>query len=250
VAVCAYNVPELHMMANSTAGARRKVLVVEDDQAMGVALRDGFSYEGWEVVLARDGAEALRLARQSCPELMILDVMLPGISGFDVCKKLRSDGNNVPIIMLTARGQEIDKVVGLRLGADDYVTKPFSFMELMARVEAVLRRAGGGPAGHSSSGSYAFGDVTVDFTRHEARKGDACLDLTPRELKLLGFFIRHRGEVITRDQLLDAVWGYTSIPFTRTVDAHIARLRKKIEDTPDDPRFIVTVHRLGYKFAG
>jgi DNA-binding response OmpR family regulator len=228
---------------------KRKVLVVEDDAAMGVALRDGFAYEGYEVVLATNGPDGLRLARQSCPELVILDVMLPGVSGFDVCKTLRAEGNNVPIIMLTARGQEIDKVVGLRLGADDYVTKPFGFMELMARVDAVLRRAGGG-ACNGSSGCYTFGDVTVDLAHHEARKGDRRLDLTTRELKLLGFLIRHRGEVITRDQLLDAVWGYTSLPFTRTVDAHVARLRKKIEDAPEDPRFIVTVHRLGYKFAG
>jgi len=233
-----------------TSGMKRKVLVVEDDQAMGVALVDGFTYEGWEVVLARDGAEGLRLARASCPEIMILDVMLPGMSGFDVCKKLRTEGNNVPIIMLTARGQEIDKVVGLRLGADDYVTKPFSFMELMARIEAVLRRAGGAPGAAGASGNFTFGDVTVDFAHHEVKKGEERLDLTPRELKLLGFLIRHRGEVITRDQLLDAVWGYTTLPFTRTVDAHVARLRKKIEDAPEDPRYIVTVHRLGYKFAG
>lgn len=231
-------------------GLKRKVLVVEDDQAMGVALLDGFTYEGYDVVLATTGPEALRVARQCCPDIVILDVMLPGISGFDVCKKLRAEGNHVPVIMLTARGQEIDKVVGLRLGADDYVTKPFSFMELSARVEAVLRRAGGGAAGNGAAGCYTFGDVTVDFARHEAHKADTRLDLTPRELKLLGFFIRHRGEVITRDQLLDAVWGYSSLPFTRTVDAHVARLRKKIEDAPDDPRFIVTVHRLGYKFAG
>lgn len=238
------------MTREGLAGPKRRVLIVEDDAAMGVALTDGFGYEGWEVHLARDGAEGLRLARQSCPELMILDVMLPGISGFDICKRLRAEGNAVPIIMLTARGQEIDKVVGLRLGADDYVTKPFSFMELMARVEAVLRRSSGSVTSSGATGCYSFGDVNVDFHRHEATKGGVRLDLTPREITLLGFLVRHRGEVITRDQLLDAVWGYSSIPFTRTVDAHVARLRKKIEDCPDDPRFILTVHRIGYKFAG
>lgn len=245
-----YKLQESQVDTKLTSGMKRKVLVVEDDAAMGVALKDGFAYEGYEVVLAATGAEGLRLARQSCPELVILDVMLPGISGFDVCKTLRAEGNNVPIIMLTARGQEIDKVVGLRLGADDYVTKPFGFMELMARVDAVLRRAGGSGGCSGTSGCFAFGDVTVDLAHHEAHKGGQRLDLTTRELKLLGFLIRHRGEVITRDQLLDAVWGYTSLPFTRTVDAHVARLRKKIEDAPEDPRFIVTVHRVGYKFAG
>ena len=228
----------------------KKVLVVEDDEAMAVALRDGFAYEGYEVAVAREGLSGLHAAEHAALDLVILDVMLPKMSGLDVCKRLRGNGNNVPIIMLTARGQEIDKVLGLRLGADDYVTKPFSFLELLARVDAVLRRAGG-PAGCGKGAAcYSFGDVTVDFKRHEARKGSDRLELTPREFRLLDFFVKHRGQVVTRDQLLDGVWGYTTVPFTRTVDTHVAKLRKKIEDVPAEPRFLVTVHRLGYKFLG
>jgi DNA-binding response OmpR family regulator len=225
-----------------------KVLVVEDDEAMAVALRDGFSYEGFEVEVARDGEAGLQLAREVDPDIMILDVMLPKMTGLEVCKTLRGDGADLPIIMLTARGQEIDKVLGLKLGADDYITKPFSFMELMARVEAVLRRCGSGPARRESSLSFA--DVTIDFDRHEATKGDRSIDLSPREFRLLQFFAEHRGDVVTREQLLDAVWGYDTIPFTRTVDTHVAKLRKKIEDEPSDPRHLITVHRVGYKFVG
>jgi DNA-binding response OmpR family regulator len=225
-----------------------RVLVVEDDEAMAVALRDGFVYEGYEVAVARDGEAGLRMARENPPDLMILDVMLPKMTGLEVCKTLRGDGADLPIIMLTARGQEIDKVLGLKLGADDYITKPFSFMELMARVEAVLRRCGSASAGRASSLSFA--DVAIDFDRHEATKGDQPIDLSPREFRLLQFFAEHKGDVITREQLLDAVWGYDTIPFTRTVDTHVAKLRKKIEDEPSDPRHLITVHRVGYKFVG
>jgi two-component system alkaline phosphatase synthesis response regulator PhoP len=223
------------------------VLVVEDDEAMAVALEDGFKYEGYNVRVARDGASGLRLATEVDHDLIVLDVMLPKMSGLDVCKKIRRQGSKVPVIMLTARGQEIDKVLGLKTGADDYVTKPFSFLELMARVEALLRRC----AGYEGAlGSYRFGDVEVDFERSEARKGRSPVSLSPREFKLLRFLIDHRGEVLPRERLLDAVWGYDNVPFTRTVDMHIAKLRKKIEDTPQDPTFIVTVHRVGYKFTG
>lgn len=222
-----------------------RVLVVEDDEAMAVALRDGFVYEGYEVTVARDGEAGLALAREQPPDLMILDVMLPRMNGLEVCKLLRGEGSELPIIMLTARGQEIDKVLGLKLGADDYVTKPFSFMELMARVEAVLRRAH--PGGRTQQAAQRFGDVTVDLARHEASKGGVPLELSPREFRLLGYLLERRGEVVSREELLDAVWGYDSIPFTRTVDTHIAKLRKKIEDDPADPRHIITVHRLGYK---
>jgi two-component system alkaline phosphatase synthesis response regulator PhoP len=223
------------------------VLIIEDDEAMSVALRDGFSYEGYTVTLARDGEAGLALATAHRPDLIILDVMLPKMTGLDVCRQLRAGGDGVPIIMLTARGQEIDKVLGLKLGADDYVTKPFGFMELMARAEAVLRRARGGTA---PLDGYRFGEVAIDFKRHEATRAGAPLELSPREFQLLAFFIRHRGEVVTRETLLDAVWDYNAIPFTRTVDMHIAKLRKKLEDNPADPRWIVTVHRLGYKFTG
>ncbi len=224
-----------------------KVLVVEDDPAMAVALRDGFDYEGYQVSVAKDGAAGLSAATEDNWDIVILDVMLPKMSGLDVCKQLRNDGNQVPIILLTARGQEIDKVLGLKLGADDYVTKPFSFMELMARVEAILRRA---TKSSASIDIYEFGDVFLDFKKCEALKGKTGLELSHREFNILKYFIEHRGEVLTRDQLLDSVWGYESFPLTRTVDTHIAKLRQKIEDDPGNPNFIVTVHRVGYKFMG
>jgi len=225
------------------------VLIVEDDRAMAVALSDGFAYEGFQVEVATDGEEGLRLAHEARPDLMILDIMLPKMTGLEICKALRDEGSNVPIIMLTARGQEIDKVLGLKLGADDYVTKPFSFMELRARVDAVLRRSTS-TSGHINGGIHEFGSFTVDLDHHAASKDGVDLNLTPREFRLLGHFIEHRGEVVTREDLLDSVWGYDTIPFTRTVDTHIAKLRKKIEENPADPNLIVTVHRLGYKFVG
>jgi DNA-binding response OmpR family regulator len=227
----------------------RKVLIVEDDEAMSVALRDGFSYEGYDVAVATDGEAGLKLASAATPDLILLDVMLPKMTGLDVCRQLRDGGNNVPIIMLTARGQEIDKVLGLKTGADDYITKPFGFMELLARAEAVLRRCAI-PGQTAAPDCYRFGDVILDFKRHEAKKGGAPIELSPREFQLMAFFIRHRGEIVTREKLLDEVWDYNAIPFTRTVDMHIAKLRKKIEDNPADPRHIITVHRLGYKFVG
>lgn len=223
------------------------MLIIEDDQAMAVALRDGFEYEGYEVMLAHDGAMGLQLASETEVDLIILDVMLPKLSGLDLCQQLRAKGNNVPIIMLTARGQESDKVRGLKLGADDYITKPFSFLELTARVEAVLRRAAK-PTGQLER--YEFGDITLNFKTFQATKANRPLELSPREFDLLRYLIEHRGEVVTRDQLLDAVWGYQHFPFTRTVDMHIAKLRKKIEETPSEPRYIITIHRLGYKFLG
>ncbi len=225
-----------------------RILLVEDDEAMAVALQDGFTFEGHEVVRASDGVEGLRLARETPPEILILDVMLPKMTGLDVCKQLRADGSKMPIIMLTARGQEIDKVLGLKLGADDYITKPFSFMELMARVEAVLRRSQ--PMSTDGRAVVQLGDVTVDIARHQACKNGEPLALTPREFRLLAFFIEHRDEVVTREALLDAVWGYDTIPFTRTVDTHIAKLRKKIEEDPSDPKLLITVHRLGYRLVG
>jgi DNA-binding response OmpR family regulator len=223
-----------------------KVLIVEDDESMGAALKDGFEYEGYTVLSAKDGETGLRLAFESAPDLIILDLMLPKMSGLDVCKKIRGGGNDVPVIMLTARGQEIDKVRGLRTGADDYVTKPFGFMELMARVEAVLRRSGGASKGETRA---RFGNVEVDFDKCEARKAGQPIALSARELRLLEYFIAHRGEVLGRDRLLGAVWGYDSTTYSRTVDVHVAKLRRKIEDKHESPRHIVTVHGLGYKFT-
>ena len=228
------------------------VLVVEDDRAMAVGLRDGIGSEGYMVLYADDGEKGLKAAREKEPNIIILDVMLPKLNGLDVCRTLRNEGNDVPIIMLTARGQEVDKVLGLKLGADDYVTKPFSLMELLARIESILRRSSANRPGLESVGpeTFSFGDVSLDFRKHEARRKGNLMEMSPREFSMLSFFIQHRGQVVSRDQLLDAVWGYDHIPFTRTVDAHIAKLRKKIEDAPAEPRFLITVHRLGYKFTG
>jgi two-component system alkaline phosphatase synthesis response regulator PhoP len=222
-----------------------RILIVEDDPAMSVALRDGFEFEGHTVEMAADGDEGLRAATRGDHELIILDVMLPKLSGLDVCKQLRANGQSTPVIMLTARGQEIDKIVGLKLGADDYVTKPFSFLELTARVEAVLRRV----ARKSVAEEIAFGNVRLDFRTYQATRSEQPLDLTPREFRILRYFIDHSNEVVSREALLNHVWGYDSSAFTRTVDTHMARLRQKIEATPGEPRHLITVHRVGYKFV-
>ncbi len=227
-------------------GVPLRVLIVEDDPAMVVALRDGFKYEGYAVQVARDGHAALRAVSESNPDLIILDVMLPKTSGLEICRQLRAVGNHVPIIMVTARGQEIDKVQGLKLGADDYVTKPFSFLELIARAEAVLRRS----RGRAAPETCGFGDVTLDFRRREATRRGAPLELSSREFAILEYLVARRGEVVTREQLLQAVWGYESVPFTRTVDVHVAKLRRKIEPDQIEPRFLLTVHRVGYRFTG
>jgi DNA-binding response OmpR family regulator len=239
------------LTANAPEAASKRptgrVLIVEDDEATAFALRDGFEYEGYTVLVATDGLAAVRMAAEEQPTLILLDVMLPQMSGLDVCKQIRSTSTDVPIIMLTARGQEVDKVLGLKIGADDYVTKPFSFMELMARVEAVLRRSS---ARSESSGFYEFGDVRLDFRMLEATKGGQPLDLSPLEFKLMKFFIDNRQQVVTRDQMLKSVWNSQSALFTRTVDMHVAKLRKKIEDSPNHPRYIITIYGVGYKFLG
>ena len=225
-----------------------RILIVEDDLSLATALAEGLQYEGHTTLVARDGATGLRLAEQHGIDLMILDLMLPEVDGVEVCRRLRSRGSRVPIVMLTSKSQELDKVIGLKAGADDYLTKPFSFMELLARVEAVLRRSR-----HFGEQGYAhcFGDVTLDFRTREATKSGRTLTLLPREFRLLEYFVEHRGEVVSREQLLDSVWGYDALsPMTRTVDMHIAKLRQKIEDDSSDPRWIITVHRVGYKFTG
>jgi DNA-binding response OmpR family regulator len=212
---------------------------------MVLGLKDSCEYEGYEVAVARDGKEGLEKASTEKPDIILLDVMLPLMSGIDVCRALRRRGIETPIVMLTARGQETDKVVGLEVGADDYVTKPFSIAELLARIRAHLRRAAKQVV---ELDNFTFGDVEVNFKKYAARKGGQALELSAREFEILRYLIRHRGEIVTRDQLLDEVWGYDSSPFTRTVDNHIARLRQKIEPCPSEPQHIVTVHRLGYRF--
>jgi two-component system alkaline phosphatase synthesis response regulator PhoP len=221
------------------------ILIVEDDPAMSVALRDGFEFEKYNVEMATDGEDGLRLANRGDHDLIVLDVMLPKKSGLDVCKELRQNGSRTPVIMLTARGQEIDKIVGLKLGADDYVTKPFSFMELLARVEAVLRRVQRKTAGDE----FEFGDIRLDFRTYQASKSGDSIELTPREFRILRYFIEHAEQVVSREALLNHVWGYDSSAFTRTVDTHMARLRQKVEATPSEPRHLLTVHRVGYKFV-
>jgi two-component system alkaline phosphatase synthesis response regulator PhoP len=222
-----------------------KILIVEDEPDMVLGLKDNFEFEGYEVITATDGEAGLERARSAKPDLIILDVMLPRLSGLEVCKSLRGEGWEGPILMLTARGQEIDKVVGLELGADDYVTKPFSIRELLARVRAALRRTEGG---RKRLGRYSFADVDVDFEAYVAKKGDQSLELSPREFELLRYLIERKGETVTRDQLLEDVWGYDSYPSTRTVDTHIAKLRAKIGDSGSEPRWILTIHGMGYKF--
>jgi DNA-binding response OmpR family regulator len=223
-----------------------KILIIEDEPDMALGLRDNCEYEGYEVSVARDGEEGVARALEERPDLILLDVMLPKLSGLDVCRTLRKRGADTPIIMLTARGQEIDKVVGLEVGADDYVTKPFGINELMARVRAHLRRAAR-PAAEIET--YTFGDVELNFRTHHATKGGQPLDLSAREFEILKYFVRRPGEPVTRDQLLNDIWG-DQYPFSRTVDNHIAKLRQKIEDDPSEPRHIITLHRVGYKFLG
>jgi len=222
-----------------------KVLIIEDEPNMVLGLKDSCEYEGYEVAVARNGKEGLEKATTEKPDIILLDVMLPLMSGIDVCRTLRTRGIETPILMLTARSQEIDKVIGLEVGADDYVTKPFSIKELLARIRAHLRRASKQVVDIES---FTFGDVELNFKKYAALKSGQALELSAREFEILRYLIRRRGEIVTRDQLLDEVWGYRSTPVTRTVDNHIARLRQKIEQDPSEPRHIITVHRLGYRF--
>ncbi len=223
-----------------------KLLIVEDEPSMVAGLRDNFEYEGYEVLTAADGVSGLERALAETPDLVILDVMMPRMSGLEVCRQLKARRPSTPIIMLTARGQEVDKVVGLELGADDYVTKPFSIRELLARVKAVLRRA---QTQAAAPEKHAFGDVEVDLRSCQVSRKGKLLDFSTKEFDLLKYFLSHSGETLSRDRLLEDVWGYDHFPTTRTVDAHIVRLRQKLEPKPDEPRFILTVHGTGYKFV-
>ena len=234
-------------VAESSTSRKTRILIVEDEPAMVAGLRDNFEYEGYEVISAADGAEGLERALADNPDLVVLDVMMPRMSGLDVCKQLKTRRPSLPIIMLTARGQEIDKVVGLELGADDYVTKPFSIRELMARVKAVLRRV----STHAPPPEvYRFSDVEVNVRSNEVLRAGTAVDLSAKEFALLAYFVAHPAETLSRDRLLDAVWGYENYPNTRTVDTHIVHLRQKLEPNPEEPRFILTVHGSGYKFVG
>jgi len=224
-----------------------KILIVEDEEAILMALEDNLKLEGYEVESATDGEKGFSMASEGKFDLIILDIMLPRMDGFEVCKQLRQAGNTTPIMMLTAKSQEIDKVLGLELGADDYVTKPFSPRELLARVKALLRRSKQAQQGIDL---YAFGDVEVDFKRYEVKKAGQAIYLTALEFSLLHFLVQNKGQVITRDTILDDVWGKDVYIQPRTVDKHIAELRKKIEDDPASPEHIIGVRGVGYKFSG
>ncbi len=241
------SVPESTGNPEPSAGRKYRILIVEDEPAMVAGLRDNFEFEGYEVISADNGVSGLERALGDDPDLVVLDVMMPRMSGLDVCKQLKAKRPSLPIIMLTARGQEIDKVVGLELGADDYVTKPFSIRELMARVKAVLRRVS--PQAGAAE-VYKFSDIEVNIRANEVRRAGETVDLSGKEFALLAYFISHPAETLSRDHLLDAVWGYENYPSTRTVDTHIVHLRQKLEPTPEEPRFILTVHGSGYKFVG
>jgi two-component system alkaline phosphatase synthesis response regulator PhoP len=224
-----------------------RILVVEDEPNMVAGLRDNFEFEGYEVLTASDGVEGLERALQESPDLVVLDVMMPRMSGLEVCRQLRARRASIPIIMLTARGQEVDKVVGLELGADDYVTKPFSIRELLARVKAILRRTAALP---KQQDQHSFGDIEVDIHRRRVLKAGKALDMSSKEFELLQYFICHPGETLSRDRLLEEVWGYENYPTTRTVDTHLVRLRQKLEPDPEQPQYFLTVHGTGYRFVG
>ena len=225
-----------------------RILLVEDEQGLILTLTDRLESEGFDVDSAPDGQVGFEKAIDRRYDLIILDVMLPKKNGYDVCRDLRQKGITTPVLMLTAKGETIDKVLGLKLGADDYLTKPFEVIELLARVEALLRRAPVRTNGATTE-AFRFGEVTIDFKRAEVTRDNAPVDLSAMEFKLLQHLIENRGMVHSRDQLLDAVWGYDSTPSTRTVDVHIAWLRQKLEANPKHPSFIQTVHGMGYKFV-
>lgn len=225
---------------------QKTILVVEDDTGIRIVLQDALASQGYHVVGAEDGRKGLEMAKKLKPDLVILDVMLPMMDGFEVCKTLRMEGITSPVMMLTVKDEEVDKVLGLELGADDYVTKPFSLKEVTARVKALLRRVGDY---QEEMSFYRFGDVELDFGKYESWKAGQYLGLTPLELKILKLMITKKGKAITRDEFLDIVWGADNLSVShRTVDSHIAHIRKKIEDDPSRPHYILSVHSIGYKF--
>ena len=223
-----------------------RILVVEDEPAIALGLEDDLKMEGYDVEVVGNAADALRRAKEDAFDLIVLDIMLPDRDGFDVCRTMRRQGSRTPILMLTAKAQEAEKVMGLELGADDYMTKPFGTRELRARIKALLRRSGG----DAEMENYRFGEVEVNFARGEVRRSGVPQDLTPIEFRMLGLFIRARGRVLSRDQLLDGAWGPETYASARIVDNHIANLRRKIEADAAKPRYLRNVRGLGYRFDG
>jgi DNA-binding response OmpR family regulator len=224
-----------------------KILIVEDEKNMVTGLVFNLESQGYEVSVAKDGEEGLLEAGRDEPDLIILDIMLPKKDGFKVCRELREKGFDTPILMLTARSEEADKVLGFEIGADDYLTKPFSLLELLARVKALLRRS---KERGKEPEIYHFGMVEIDFKHYRVIKDGRPVELTQREFEMMKLLIKNRGTVVTRNKFLDKIWGYEKFPTTRTVDAHITKLRHKLEQEPDSPQFIITVHGIGYKLIG
>jgi two-component system, OmpR family, alkaline phosphatase synthesis response regulator PhoP len=223
-----------------------KILVVDDEEHIIELIKFNLENNGYKIVTADNGIDALKIAKDARPQLVLLDLMLPGMDGYDVCKEIRKDINtsSTPIIMITAKGEEFDKVLGLELGADDYLTKPFSVRELLARVKAVLRRT----SVQQVDKSYKFGNITIDFEKHEVIEDNNKIELTLKEFELLEILIKNKGRVMTRDFLLDKIWGYEYIGETRTVDVHIRHLRQKIEKDDKNPKYIETIRGIGYRF--
>ncbi len=228
---------------------KKRLLLIEDEPGLVLTLTDRLTSEGYHVETALDGELGLARAAGEPFDLILLDVMLPKKNGFDVCRDLRQQGVATPILMLTARGQVVDKVVGLKLGADDYLTKPFEMIELLARIEALLRRAPA-TAPERAADAYQFGDVRIDFRRAEVERGGAPVEVSAKEFHLLRYFVEHAGAVLSREELLNNVWDYAALPTTRTVDVHVSWLRQKLEPNPRRPQHILTVHGMGYKFVG
>jgi two-component system alkaline phosphatase synthesis response regulator PhoP len=224
-----------------------KILIIEDEESILMPLEDNLKLEGYEVESTADGSRGLAMASAQRYDLVILDIMLPKLDGFEVCKRLRQDRNTTPILMLTAKSQEIDKVLGLEFGADDYVTKPFSSRELLARVKAILRRAAEPRQGIPI---YRFGEVELDFEKYEARKKGRPIPMTALEIALLQFLVQNKGRVVHRNEILDSVWGKDVFVDARTVDKHISLLRRKLEDDPQAPKYIIGVRGIGYRFEG
>ncbi len=224
----------------------KRILLIEDDPAILRGLVDNLREEHYHVETESDGGKGLQKAQKSQWDILLLDVMLPGMNGFEICKALRAAGSQVPILMLTAKSEETDKVLGLEFGADDYLTKPFSVRELLARIKALLRRQSGLA---NKIEETDIGDVHVDFKKQEAHRGKKSLDMSAKEFELLKYFVEHEGSVISRDRLLNDVWGYESMPTTRTVDNYVLALRKKIEPAPSKPKHFLTIHTVGYKFV-
>lgn len=225
-----------------------KILIIEDEQAVVRALQDAFEHHGYAVMVAGDGDAGIQLAHSERPDLILLDVMLPGKDGFEVCRSLRAGGFSTPILMLTARSEEVDRVVGLEIGADDYIVKPFSTRELLARVKAHLRRST--ETISFSLTHCSFGDVIVDFKGSLVTRGGKPIDLTSTELTILKLLIEHKNQIVSREKILNFVWGYETYPESRTVDTHVLNLRHKLEAEPRKPKYILTIHGLGYKFVG